>query len=114
MDSSSKGAALVTGASQGVGKTIKLRLAQDRHAVAVNNIPSKADAPVEQISSNDQGRALAITVDARSEEDAKAMIDRRVAELGGLTVVRRPPGTSRDNDTGSSWRTRAYVHRRIF
>jgi hypothetical protein len=86
---SSKGAALVTGASQGLGKAIALRLARDGYPVAVNDISSKVeavDALVAQIS-GDQGRAISILGDASSEEDVKAMIARTVAELGNLVVV---------------------------
>jgi NAD(P)-dependent dehydrogenase (short-subunit alcohol dehydrogenase family) len=86
---STKGAALVTGASQGIGRAIALRLAKDAYAVAAVDLPSKAEALatlVAEISAG-EGRATGITGDASSEEDVKTMITATVAELGDLMVV---------------------------
>ncbi|KAJ7613671.1 hypothetical protein DFH06DRAFT_1344621 [Mycena polygramma] len=85
----SKGIALVTGAAQGIGKAIVLRLAADGFDVAVNDIPSKAallDAlKVEVIAA---GRHSAVfTGDVSVDAEVKAMVAGVVFTLGGLDVM---------------------------
>ncbi|KAH9948007.1 hypothetical protein B0H21DRAFT_690827 [Amylocystis lapponica] len=82
--------ALVTGAAQGLGFDIALRLADDGLDVAVNDIASKSDAlrdVVKEIRARGR-RAVAVPADVSSEEEVKRMIATAVEELGGLDVVR--------------------------
>ena len=87
---SSKGTALVTGAAQGIGEAIALRLADDGFDVAVNDIASKKEELDKLAAAITQKgrRTVAILADVSAEEEVKAMIDTVVKELGGLDVVR--------------------------
>jgi NAD(P)-dependent dehydrogenase (short-subunit alcohol dehydrogenase family) len=83
--STSKGAAIVTGASQGIGRAIAIQLASDGYAVAVNDLPAR-QAEVEALVA-ELGRAIVVLGDVSREEDIKEMITRTVNELGNLEVV---------------------------
>lgn len=89
--------ALVTGASRGIGAAVALKLAAAGAAVAVNYAGSQAaaDAIVEQIVSSG-GRAVALQADVSDPEAAAALVDRTIAELGGLDVVVNNAGITRD------------------
>ncbi|OBZ77547.1 L-2,3-butanediol dehydrogenase [Grifola frondosa] len=82
--------ALVTGAAQGIGESIALRLADDGLDVAVNDIPSKSDqlASVVKAIEAKGRRAVAVPGDVSSETDTITMVDKTVEILGGLDVVR--------------------------
>ncbi|KZT07744.1 NAD(P)-binding protein [Laetiporus sulphureus 93-53] len=81
--------AIITGASQGIGWSIALRLAEDGLAAAVNDVPSKRkqlDAVVAEIK--DRGsHAVAITADVSQEEDVRSMVAETAEQLGGLDMV---------------------------
>ncbi|KAK7454022.1 hypothetical protein VKT23_011533 [Stygiomarasmius scandens] len=83
--------AIVTGASQGIGKAIALRLAKDGLHVALNDIPSKIDqlnAVSEEIKAVGPGRKSSVhTGDVSQEEDVKRMIEEVVETYGGLDVM---------------------------
>lgn len=84
-----KGVAFVTGAAQGIGKAIALRLAEDGYDVAINDVPSqveKLDLVVQEIQKRSR-RSLSIPADVSIEEQVKAMVASVVKELGGLDVV---------------------------
>ncbi|KAJ6564634.1 NAD(P)-binding protein [Mycena capillaripes] len=86
---SSKGVALVTGAAQGIGKSIALRLAEDGYDVAANDIPSnseKLDAVVAEIQAKGRKGAKCIA-DVSQDEQVKGMVEQVVEELGGLDVM---------------------------
>lgn len=83
------GIALVTGSSRGIGRAIALRLATDGFDVAVNDL-GHLDHGLRTLEKEilDKGRRCAIVVaDVSSESDVKGMVERVVAELGGLDVV---------------------------
>lgn len=87
--SSSKGVAIVTGAAQGIGKGIALRLAEDGFDVAVNDIVSNKtslDTLLEEIKQKGR-KSCAIIADVSIEEQVKDMVDSVVKELGSLDVV---------------------------
>jgi NAD(P)-dependent dehydrogenase (short-subunit alcohol dehydrogenase family) len=82
--------ALVTGAAQGIGKSIALQLASDGLDVAVNDIASKSsllDGVVQDIKGKGR-RAIAIPADVRNEDEVRMMVQAVVRDLGKLDVVR--------------------------
>ncbi|KAK7453995.1 hypothetical protein VKT23_011506 [Stygiomarasmius scandens] len=92
--------AIVTGASQGIGRAIALRLAKDGLHVALNDIPSKIDqlnAVSEEIQAIGAGRKSSVhTGDVSREEDVKRMIEEVVETYGGLDVMVANAGIALD------------------
>lgn len=81
--------ALVTGAAQGIGRGIALRLASDDLDVAVNDIEANNDklaGVVEDIQRAGR-RSVAITADVSDPDAVEAMVRRVVEELGQLDVM---------------------------
>lgn len=93
MSSPSKGVAIVTGAAQGIGKAIALRLCEDGFDVAVNDIPSnQTNLDLLVVEIKQKGRkSYGIIADVSVEEEVKTLIDTTVKELGGLDVVGHSP-----------------------
>lgn len=90
--------ALVTGAGQGIGRAIALRLAQDGYDIAVADL--RPDA-VEQIADEIRttGRyALPLTVDVTNEADRQGMFERTLEKLGRLDVLVNNAGVQRVAD----------------
>lgn len=83
-----RGAALVTGAAQRIGRAVALALAADGHAVAVHYRGSKdaAEALARDIAKGG-GRACALAADLGSEEETATLIDRAAGALGPVRVL---------------------------
>ena len=86
----SLGIAIVTGAAQGIGRAISLRLASDGFDVAINDIEANKhnlDTLAAEIVAKGR-RTMCVVADVRKEDEVQAMIERVVGELGGLDAVR--------------------------
>ncbi|KAK0482449.1 NAD(P)-binding protein [Armillaria novae-zelandiae] len=81
--------ALVTSSTQGVGRAIALRLADDGFDVAVNDLPSRAsvlEALACEIALKGR-KCCAVFGDTSSEADVQEIISSTVEELGSLDVM---------------------------
>lgn len=79
--------AIVTGSSAGIGRAVALELAAAGAAVAVNaRAADRAGAVVEEIQAAG-GRAAAIAVDLLAPKSAGELVERTIAELGGVDIL---------------------------
>lgn len=88
--------AIVTGAAQGIGRTIAEALAQDGADVAVADMdPGRAQETIEVIKKLGR-RTLNIKVNVADWNDVKAMADQVVKEWGKIDILVNNAGITRD------------------
>jgi 3-oxoacyl-[acyl-carrier protein] reductase len=88
--------ALVTGASQGIGRTCALKLAAQGATIAVAaRNREKLDELVNEIIANG-GQAKAFVLDVGDEEQVKATFKTALAELGKIDILVNNAGITRD------------------
>ena len=82
--------AFITGAAQGIGKAIALRLANDGFDVALNDIPAKEKElnSVQRQIIEAGKQALICLGDVSIETDVISMVQLTVQRFGSLHVVR--------------------------
>ena len=91
-------AAIVTGASRGIGREIALQLAKEGARVAVNYSGSKDKADeVVQLIKEAGGEAFAIQADVSNQDSVKKMIDETIATFGSIDILVNNAGITRDN-----------------
>ena len=81
-------AALITGASRGIGRAIALEMAGRGYAIAVNYVRSResADEVVQQISAAG-GRAIAVQGNVGLREDRDAIVDQTLDQFGRIDLL---------------------------
>lgn len=91
-------AALVTGASRGIGRAIALNLGKNGANVVVNYSGSKekAEAVVEEIKSFGQ-EAIAVQANVADTDDVKRMVKETIDTFGSLDILVNNAGITRDN-----------------
>lgn len=90
-------AALVTGGSRGIGRAVCLGLAADGLAVAVNYRAGKQQAQevVAEIESGG-GRAVSVAGDVSDYDQAQAIVQEAIEQLGGLHVLVNNAGIAKN------------------
>lgn len=79
--------AIITGGGQGIGRAIALRFAQEGASLM---LAQRTLAKVEETAKEIRdagGKAIAIAVDVRDEEQVNKMVRRTVAEFGGIDIL---------------------------
>jgi len=82
--------AIVTGAAQGIGKAIALRLAHDGLNVILNDIPSeekRLNEVLTDISTTSTTKGHAVLGDMSVEKDVQNLVDTCVSHFGGVDVM---------------------------
>ncbi|CAE6519567.1 unnamed protein product, partial [Rhizoctonia solani] len=82
--------AIVTGASQGIGLALAERMSQDGFGVILNDIESKSEqglAAAKKIATSTGKPVIFVAGDVSNEKDVDALVERAVAEFGGLDVM---------------------------
>jgi len=88
--------AFVTGASQGIGRTIALRLAKEGATVAVAaRNQEKLHELVNEIKAA-AGNAAAFAVDVADEEQIKSTVKAAIAQLGKIDILVNNAGITKD------------------
>src|SRR6195952_1727000 len=85
---------LITGASRGIGKAMALRLAREGANIVIAAKSVEEDprlggtifSAAEEVEAAG-GKALAVQVDIRNEEQIQAMVTKAVEKFGGIDVV---------------------------
>lgn len=91
-------AAIVTGASRGIGRAVALKLAEKGYIVVVNYASNiqKAQEVVEEICSKN-GTAIAIKADVSHLSEVKMMVDEVIERYGNVSVLVNNAGITKDN-----------------
>jgi len=88
--------AFVTGASQGIGRTVALRLAKEGATVAVAaRNQEKLNELVQEITATG-GQAAAFPLDVADEEQIKATVKAAIAQFGKIDILVNNAGITKD------------------
>ena len=79
--------AIVTGASRGIGRAVATLLADEgANVVVVSRSADVLDAVVQEITRRG-GRAIAVAADVTGDDAPQQIVDRALAEFGGLDIL---------------------------
>ncbi|MEJ7842289.1 MAG: SDR family NAD(P)-dependent oxidoreductase [Rubrobacter sp.] len=79
--------ALITGASQGLGKALALAYAKEGASLVINSRSEEGIRPVAEEAERLGVKVLAVAADVSRGEDARRLVDVAVAEFGGIDVL---------------------------
>lgn len=79
--------AIVTGGAQGMGRAISLRYAQEGASVIVADMNVEGARKVAEEITGAGGKAEAVAVDVRDQQQVQAMVDAAVEHFGGLDIL---------------------------
>lgn len=90
--------ALITGASQGIGRAIALALADNGARVAINHYPGQSEqaAGVAEEIAGAGGVAFAVAADVSKKDDVEAMVEAVIDHYGTLDILINNAGITRD------------------
>ncbi|WP_254538002.1 SDR family NAD(P)-dependent oxidoreductase [Halomarina litorea] len=88
--------AIITGSSQGIGRTTAERFAEDgANVVVTSRSQEKVDEVADGINESDAaGRAIAVECDVRERDAVEALVEATVEEFGGVDVLVNNAGAS--------------------
>jgi 3-oxoacyl-[acyl-carrier protein] reductase len=88
--------ALVTGAGQGIGKAIALKLATYGATVVINDINEKAEDTTAEIV-KEGGKSMSIIADVSSAKDVEQMLKEALEVYGQIDILVNNAGITRDS-----------------
>lgn len=88
--------ALVTGAGQGIGKVIAMKLAKSGAIVALNDLNMDGLEAVAKEIESSGGKALPLAANVVNMDDVQEMMGKVVEELGGIHILVNNAGITRD------------------
>jgi NAD(P)-dependent dehydrogenase (short-subunit alcohol dehydrogenase family) len=86
---STTGVAIITGAAQGIGKAVALRLANDGFDISLNDLPSQLEG-LKQVRAEIEAKgrkAYVVTGDVSVEADVQRIVEDTAKYLGSVDVV---------------------------
>lgn len=88
MVKSTKRTVIITGAGQGIGQAIAFRFAADGSNIVIvsKDSPAQIQETIEGIQSAG-GKALALEVDVRSNDELKKIVAEAIAHFGGIDIL---------------------------
>ncbi len=88
MDKNEKRTVIITGAGQGIGQAIAFRFAADGSNIVIvsKDSPAQIQETIEGIQSAG-GKALALEVDVRSNDELKKIVAEAVAHFGSIDIL---------------------------
>jgi len=88
--------ALVTGAGQGIGRAIALKLVAEGATLVINDISPSAEKVAGDIKAGG-GHAIAILADVSSADDVSKMIEQIISQYGRIDILVNNAGITRDS-----------------
>lgn len=88
--------ALVTGAGQGIGRAIALKLAEEGATVVINDINPAAEEVAGEIKAGG-GQAVSILADVSSAADVSRMVEQIISQYGRIDILVNNAGITRDS-----------------